>query len=104
MGDANNTNGVVGPDLVYRDPWGNPYVISMDLNYDEQCKDAFYCLDKVSHGGLNGLVNPDGPSATTGNWQYHGKVMVWSAGPDGKIDPNSAATIGANKDNILSWQ
>jgi hypothetical protein len=42
MGDANNTNGVVGPDLVYRDPWGDPYVISMDLNYDEQCNDAFY--------------------------------------------------------------
>jgi prepilin-type N-terminal cleavage/methylation domain-containing protein len=97
----------VGKDLVYRDLWGNPYVISMDLNYDEQCKDAFYCLDKVSHGGLNGLVNPDGPSATTGNWQYHGKVMVWSAGPDGKIDPlspASGATAGANRDNILSWQ
>src|ERR1035437_1808614 len=28
---------------VYRDPWGNPYIISMDLNYDEQCEDAFYC-------------------------------------------------------------
>ena len=26
----------VGPDLVYRDPWGNPYIITMDLNYDEQ--------------------------------------------------------------------
>ena len=33
---------------VYRDPWGNPYVISMDLNYDEQCQDAFYCLNAVS--------------------------------------------------------
>jgi hypothetical protein len=30
--------------------------------------------------------------------------MVWSAGPDGKIDPNSAANTGANKDNVLSWQ
>ena len=30
----------VGTDLVYRDPWGNPYVISMDLNYDESCEDA----------------------------------------------------------------
>jgi prepilin-type N-terminal cleavage/methylation domain-containing protein len=99
MGDANNTNGVVGPDLVYRDPWGNPYVISMDLNYDEQCEDAFYGLQKVSGGGLNGLIlQPDG------NYAAHSKVMVWSAGPDGKIDPNSAATIGANKDNILSWQ
>ena len=37
-----------GPDLVYRDPWRNPYVITMDLNDDDQCKDAFYCLSKVS--------------------------------------------------------
>jgi len=33
----------VGPDGVYRDPWGNPYIITMDLTYDEQCHDAFYC-------------------------------------------------------------
>ncbi len=38
----------VDNDLVYRDPWGNPYIISMDLNYDDQTKDAFYGLDKVS--------------------------------------------------------
>jgi type II secretory pathway pseudopilin PulG len=101
----------VGSDLVYRDPWGNPYVISMDLNYDEQCQDAFYCLGAVSSGsgglnmnpGLNGLVNPDITGATPDNYRYHGKVMVWSAGPDGKIDPTSPANLGVNKDNILSW-
>jgi prepilin-type N-terminal cleavage/methylation domain-containing protein len=93
----------VSPDLVYRDPWGNPYVITMDLNYDEQCNDAFYSLDVVSHGGLNGLANPDGATATTSNWRYHGKVMVWSAGPDGKVDPASPANQGFNKDNVISW-
>ena len=105
----------VGNDLVYRDPWGNPYIITMDLNYDENCKDAFYKLSNVSNSsggngnpGINGLINPD---TTQGdNFQFHGKVMVWSAGPDGKIDPNSAnsatgrANTGANKDNIFSWQ
>ena len=30
--------------------------------------------------------------------------MVWSAGPDGKIDPTAPANSGVNKDNILSWQ
>jgi prepilin-type N-terminal cleavage/methylation domain-containing protein len=93
----------VGPDLVYRDPWGNPYIITMDLNYDEQSRDAFYGLNLVSHGGLNGLVNPDGTTATTDNWQYHGKVMVWSAGPDKKININISATSEVNKDNVLSW-
>lgn len=92
----------VGKDLIYRDPWGNPYIISMDLNFDEQTKDAFYSKNNVSAGGINGLVNPDG--AATDNWLYHSKVMVWSAGPDGKIDLNSNAKSGFNKDNVLSWQ
>jgi prepilin-type N-terminal cleavage/methylation domain-containing protein len=99
----------VGTDLVYRDPWGHPYVISMDLNYDDQCQDAFYSLTKVSSPngtannipGFNGLVNPNN---TANNFQFHGKVMVWSAGPDGKIDPTISAKTGVNKDNVLSWQ
>jgi prepilin-type N-terminal cleavage/methylation domain-containing protein len=93
---------------VYRDPWGNPYIITMDLNYDESCRDAFYSLSKVSNPtgansnpGLNGLVNPDN---SNDNFQYHGRVMVWSAGPDGKIDPTVNANVGANKDNVTSWQ
>jgi len=91
----------VGTDLIYRDPWGNPYVITMDLNYDEMCKDVFYELSAVSTGGLNGLINPDN---SADNFQYRGKVMVWSAGPDGKIDPTVSAITGFNKDNILSWK
>ena len=101
---------------VYRDPWGNPYVITMDLNYDELCRDAFYCSNSVSgpnNPGLNGLVSPTATATTQGNtdFQYHGKVMVWSAGPDGKIDGTAqvpsgqgSANVGVNKDNILSWQ
>jgi prepilin-type N-terminal cleavage/methylation domain-containing protein len=88
----------VGTDLVYRDPWGNPYVISMDLNFDDNCEDSFYSANAISSGGLNGLIKqPDG------NWGYHGKIMVWSAGPDKMIDPTATAKDGANKDNIVSW-
>ena len=96
--------------LVTNDPWGNPYVISMDLNYDEQCNDAFYCLQNVSQTalgsqtGLNGLFNSTDPTGNGNNFQYHGKVMVWSAGPDKMIDPGQLANVGVNKDNILSWQ
>jgi prepilin-type N-terminal cleavage/methylation domain-containing protein len=104
----------VGPDLVYRDPWGNPYIISMDLNYDEQCHDTYYCQQLVSQNppgsptsqtGFNGLFNPD-LNGQTDNYLYHGKVMVWSAGPDRKIDllPPARADQGFNKDNVLSWQ
>jgi hypothetical protein len=100
----------VGTDLVYRDPWGNPYIISMDLNYDEQCQDAFYQLQKVSQtqpnsqSGYNGLVNTTDANGNGDNFRYHGKVMVWSAGPDGQIDPTAGANNGLNKDNIVSWQ
>ena len=98
----------VGTDLVFRDPWGNPYIISMDLNYDDQCNDAFYCLKNVSYkgssAGFNGLVNSTDSGGSGDHFQFHGKIMVWSAGPDGKIDPASPANAGLNKDNILSWQ
>jgi len=101
----------VGPDLNYRDPWGNPYVITIDSIDDNQCKDDFYGLSVVSgpgglntNPGLNGLINPDNTGATPDNFRYHGNVMVWSAGPDKKIDPNAPANQGVNKDNVLSWQ
>ena len=98
----------VGNDLVYRDPWGNPYIITMDLNYDDQCEDAFYCLQAVSkqngQAGYNGLVNSTDVNGAGNHFRYHGKVMVWSVGQDGKIDPNDPATDWENKNNILSWQ
>ncbi|HMD54780.1 MAG TPA: hypothetical protein VKJ65_09550, partial [Phycisphaerae bacterium] len=108
----------VGNDLVYRDPWGNPYLISMDLNYDGQCSDAYYSLEKVSQNppvpapytqtGFNGLLNPN--ASASDNYLFHGTVMVWSMGPDGKYDAVGASgngvppNAGFNKDNILSWQ
>ena len=105
--DTNLTWSGVGQDLVYRDPWGNPYVISMDLNYDELCRDAFYCSNTISgpnNPGLNGLNSPEVlPTAPNDDFQYRGKVMVWSAGPDGQID-KTAANQGVNKDNVISWQ
>ena len=105
----------VGNDLVYRDPWGNPYIISLDLNYDGHCQDAFYSLDSVSQNppgafvptGYNGLINQNLTPATQAqkdSFQFHGTVMVWSAGPDGKITSSAAATTDVNKDNILTWQ
>ncbi|MEI7533466.1 MAG: prepilin-type N-terminal cleavage/methylation domain-containing protein [Verrucomicrobiae bacterium] len=96
---SDNTLPGVGTDLVYRDPWGNPYVISMDLNYDDACEDAFYKLPAVSGGGLNGLIQQ-----ANGNYGSRSKVMVWSAGSDRKVDSTVKANQGVNKDNVLSWQ
>jgi hypothetical protein len=112
---ASDTNSPgVGPDLVYRDPWGNPYIITMDLNYDEQCRDAFYSLQQVSQNGANsqsgyfGLVNPIDANGNGNNFQYRGKVMVWSLGPPVNghflIDPTKPANDIANKNHVLGWQ
>ena len=102
----------LGPDGVYRDPWGTPYVITVDLNYDDKARDGFYRLQKVSQdngaSGINGLVNahtpPSPPNGNSDYFECNSPVMVWSAGPDKMIDPTSPANKGANKDNVLSWK
>jgi prepilin-type N-terminal cleavage/methylation domain-containing protein len=108
----------VGSDLVYRDLWGNPFIISMDLNYDGQTEDSFYSLAAVSQQngsqGYNGLVNPNQSPATppqVNDFQFHGTVMVWSMGPYGpatpslsSFDPTQRSTASVNKNHILSWQ
>lgn len=96
---GDNSSPGVGNDLVYRDPWGNPYVVSLDLNDDGLCEDSFYRPAGMSGGGLNGLIlQPDG------NYAYHGRIMVWSAGPDGKVSIVVTADKAENHDNILSWR
>jgi type II secretory pathway pseudopilin PulG len=93
----------VGKDGVYRDPWGNPYIICLDLDYDGEAVDGLY-------GKL--ITTYDKP--TTGAESIKSSVLVWSMGPDGKAEfnpanPNNvkdwkaAMKLGANKDNILSW-
>ena len=106
-----NPPGGVDSTGVYRDPWGNPYIITMDLSYDDQSSDLFYSQRRVAQDsnasnpqtGLNGLFNPT-PGGNSDNFLFHGKVMVWSAGPDGKIDSTISGNTGVNKDNVLSWQ
>jgi prepilin-type N-terminal cleavage/methylation domain-containing protein len=105
--------GGVDNSLTYRDPWGNPYIISMDVNYDDQCQDQFYCQKVVSwtgtgYSGYYGLSSSgfkNGPGGSD-NFMFHGKAMVWSVGPDGRVDNSGSvkANQGVNKDNILSWQ
>jgi len=102
------TVGGVGPDGVYRDPWGNPYIITMDMNLDDKCTDEFYSLSAVSQNGsgalgFDGLSNPD-VATKPNNFQYAGFVMVWSLGVDKKLANGIKANAGFNKDNICSWK
>ena len=98
----------IGLDGVYRDPWGNPYVITLDTNGNGKTRDAFYKNPAVSQDpsdpnrGFNGLVKTTNANVTV--FEANAPVMVWSAGPDKMIDPARKANQRANKDNVLSWR
>jgi prepilin-type N-terminal cleavage/methylation domain-containing protein len=100
----------IGIDGVYRDPWGNPYIITMDMNADDRCLDSYYCDPTISSSDgtptgtpINGLIpRKTGANATV--FEANSSVMVWSAGPDRMIDPTSRADKGVNKDNVISWK
>jgi hypothetical protein len=103
----------VGTDLVYRDPWGNPYIITMDLNYDEKARDACYCHSQISadptstgnpKAGFNGLTGRSISASAGPVYEANAPVMVWSLGPDKNFDWTKPATQGVNKDNVLSWK
>ena len=99
---TSTTQGGVGTDGVFRDPWGSPYIVTVDANYDGKTIDAFYGQGAVSgsdkSAGLTGLTK------VKGEYQANTPVMVWSLGPDGLASEGEMANQGVNKDNILSWQ
>jgi len=85
--------GVSTLDYNFRDPWGNPYVIAFDLDYDNAVQ--------ISNDPIyEPYPYPRIPKA----------VLIWSLGPDGKAEagspPNTPGypNIGFNKDNIKSWE
>ena len=96
------SRGGVGEYGVFRDPWGSPYIVTGDANFDGKTIDACYGLGDVSradrNAGLTGLTK------VNAGYQANTPVMVWSLGPDGDAGTNTNAIQGSNKDNILSWQ
>ena len=103
-GDTNSA-GLSTIDYQLRDPWGHPYIISIDYDGDGYTRDAMYSLPALHPGAVNGkglvgLVN----YGNTNAFLLHDSVMIWSMGVDGKADPASAANAGFNADNIVSWQ
>jgi prepilin-type N-terminal cleavage/methylation domain-containing protein len=107
----------IGPDGIIRDPWGNPYIITLDLNYDNRCRDAVYSLEAVSRDttpgrpadmGYNGLrrfpVTAGSTDTGVNRFESGTTVMVWSFGPDGAFNAAAGANAQQNKDNILSWK
>ena len=66
------------------DPWGNPYVVLMDANYDGKVRNP----DEDNESDTQ-FVNQD--------------VIVWSRGPDGDDGAAAAPGVSVWKDNPTSW-
>ncbi len=89
--ESTSAPGVSRIDYNFRDPWGNPYIIAFDLNYD----------NKVSLDGNAATSNPD-PNYSPYPYQNIPRaVIVWSKGPDGKAGPGNDPK---NKDNVKNWE
>ncbi len=103
----NKTAAGLGSDGVLRDPWGNPYIMSFDMNYDNQTRDAFYrkkavSTDKTTGKPIGGVfkANP----AIDDSYEARSGVMIWSLGPDAAADETVPGNVDVNKDNIVSWK
>ena len=101
---SSDLGGVSTVDYVSRDPWGSPYIVSVDMNDDNKCVDAFYGTgvsqrDPADNVGFNGLSRPKAGAP----FELNGPVMIWSPGPDKSYDINARANADPNKDNVLSW-
>jgi type II secretory pathway pseudopilin PulG len=112
----------IGPDGVYRDPWGTPYMVTLDMDGDGLVYDGFYRNQGVSQQsgqtGINGLFNSVTANGNSHHFAIRKKVAVWSFGPDGRaamlddsnnpIKADSEGIVGGvkveNSDNILSWK
>lgn len=103
---ARSTNDAgLGPDLVLRDPWGQPFIITIDYDYNNRCQDAVYSNAAVSEDPSSPTVGYKGLFRTPPGaaYQLAAPIMIWSMGPDGKASVTAPAISGVNADNVLSW-
>lgn len=96
----------IGKDGIYRDPWGMPYMITIDTDYDGKCVDAYYRRQSVSQSsgatGYNGLYNGTDTGGAGDHFALSKKVMIWSFGPDRSAGKTPDKDYDA--DNVLSWK
>jgi len=81
----------IGPDEVLLDVWGSPYIITLDLNYDNKCFD--FALNQINqHSSSTPLM-------------VNGEAIVWSLGPMKTYNPGqSLKGITNNQTLVLSFQ
>lgn len=90
---SSGSPGVDAATGLFLDAWGKPYVITIDMNDDGKCRDAFY----------SAIAGKEKVGVSSASGEVTASVLVWSFGPDGQARSDIPANEGVNKDNILSW-
>jgi prepilin-type N-terminal cleavage/methylation domain-containing protein len=81
---AKPQSGISRTDNQFYDPWGRPYALALDANYDNQI-----------------TPNPYGDNNGAGASPLRQGVIAWSVGRDGTLGKNGKFT---GSDDIISWQ
>jgi prepilin-type N-terminal cleavage/methylation domain-containing protein len=83
----------IGPDDILRDPWGLPYIVTVDLNGDNRAFDPTLSqMYQAQYGYGNGpLLVP-------------AHAVVWSLGPNKSINSTLGLNNAANKYMVYSSQ
>jgi hypothetical protein len=85
----------IGSDDVFRDPWGSPYIVTLDMNGDGKCYDNIW-------GGKQGIMEASTPSVP--GFYVPGDAMVWSFGHLRGIQLNAPVNTTTNKQLVASWR
>jgi prepilin-type N-terminal cleavage/methylation domain-containing protein len=82
-----NSPGISSVDDVFRDQWGMPYIVTLDMNGDGKCYDQYW-----SGSSWNGT-----------SFSVPGDAMVWSFGPSKACNISAPLSDPANKYLVHSW-
>jgi prepilin-type N-terminal cleavage/methylation domain-containing protein len=80
----------IGTDDILRDPWGLPYMVTLDLSGDNRVFDPY----------LNQMYQIEFPGTTL---LTPGHAVVWSFGPTGKINLALGSQSAVNKFIVTSY-
>ena len=85
---TDTNSGGVDPNNILRDPWGTPYIMTLDVNLTGQCTDTRTWAQLM---GTNSFSVP-------------GSVMIWSFGPLKTVDLTTRYNSPVNKKLVTSWK
>jgi len=87
---SDNTSPGIGTNEVWRDPWGSPYIVTLDLGYHNWVFDT-------------NLAQMYGNQYPGKSLAIPGEAVVWSFGPNKSIDLTKPANDPANKYMVTSY-